>query len=312
MNEENLIFVISQPRAGSTYLQNLLSNDNETNTCSESWVLLNFANYMKPKIVNGLYDNEIAVAAFKDYLGKHSVENLNLEMRRIIKNVYEPLFENHKYVIDKTPRYWELIEEIPVWFPKSKIIVLKRNPMDVVKSMANTWNLQTVRDLAYFKRDLLKAPKKLNKFCLNNAHNPNVRSIQYEQLVESTSEVIQELYQWLGITYNNSVLDTTENVKYKGNFGDPYQNKFGNEKKTVSRTSDTVPGWLKRFQQGYAFYLGEDFFNTYGNYPYEKMNPRKTRAFSYLIHRINSSKEKMKLSDEINYITKEVYYRIFS
>ena len=152
MKEENLIFIVSQPRSGSTYLQNLLSNNKEINTCSEPWVLLNFANQIKPKLLQAKFDNELAINAFSHYQNKYSEFDFKEKQKQFLLSLYEPMFQGFNFVIDKTPRYWEILEDIVRIFPKSKVIILKRNPIDVARSMITTWKMESLQELNQFKR----------------------------------------------------------------------------------------------------------------------------------------------------------------
>ena len=282
LKEENLIFLVSQPRAGSTYLQNLLSNNPETNTVSEPWLLLNFVNQLKPELIEAKFDNKIAVDAFKDYLNKYPEIEFNKYHKQFILNLYEPMFNGYNFVIDKTPRYWEILDELIDLFPKSKVIVLIRNPIDVAKSMIKTWNISSLERLNYFKRDLLLAPKALFQFNEKHKENQNVYLLRYEVLLENTKTVIQDLYKWIGVKFIPTVLDTKENTKYKGKYGDPFQNterEYSIAKKTKNQDLNKV---FKKFIIGYGNYLGNDFLNSYGSYSFE--NYKETRVFKYFLN----------------------------
>ena len=60
MLDRNLIFIVSQPRSGSTLLQNLLSNNTQVNTASEPWILLRLAPFFKPSLINATFDYKLA------------------------------------------------------------------------------------------------------------------------------------------------------------------------------------------------------------------------------------------------------------
>ncbi|MBF8150976.1 sulfotransferase [Winogradskyella sp. F6397] len=312
MKEENLIFLISQPRAGSTYLQNLLSNNNETNTCSEPWLLLYFANQFKPNLFEAKFDNKLAKTAFNDYLEKYPSINFNNEQKSFLLNLYTPLFDGYKFAIDKTPRYWEIMDEIQNLFPNSKIIILKRNPLDVVKSIINTWNINSISELNYYKRDLLLAPKKIHAFCKNHRDNPNIYALRYEDLIRDTIVEIKKVYKWIGIAYQVEVSDTSNNQKYKGKFGDPYQNseksyyqvKTEFKQKTLNKT-------FKDFLIGYENYLGSEFLLAYGNYELTEAKQKQTRAYNYFMHIRTDGRKRIHLKKEFSYLLKEIFYRLF-
>ena len=313
MKEEQLIFIISQPRSGSTYLQNLLSNNNQTNTCSEPWILLNFVNQLNPKLTKTDFDNKLAADAFHDYLNKYDELDYHKRQKEFIINIYKPMFNGYKFVIDKTPRYWEILDELVALFPKSKIIVLKRHPLDVAKSMVKTWEIDSFKKLRYFKRDLLVAPQRLKKFSDRHTNNPNVYTLRYEDLIADTTNEVKQLYNWCGIVYDDTVLDSEKNEKYKGKYGDPYQNsKLGYTKsKSKSQTKELTTEFFS-FLMGYANYLGEGFLTEYGNYKVEGLKPKKTRAFSQFVHFSNERSKNYTLKKELKYFIKRIFYRLLN
>jgi len=299
--EENLIFIISQPRSGSTYLQNLLSNNNETNTCSESWLLLNFANQFKPNLFKAKFDNQSAVDAFKGYLEKYPEINFSKLQREFLLSLYQPMFNGFNFVIDKTPRYWEILDEIVTLFPKSKVIILKRNPTDVIKSMIATWKIKSLDRLNYFRRDLLIAPKKIQSFCSIHKDNPNVYVIKYEDLIEEKKQQIKKIYDWIGIDYVDDVIDVSNNSKYKGKYGDPYQNS--NQKSNQKVLTQE----FRNFLLGYNNYLGKDFLAEY-SYHFEEDDFKKTFSFKYFIHLETVKNKKLGLKKSIYWYFKKYYY----
>jgi hypothetical protein len=281
LKEEQLIFIVSQPRAGSTYLQNLLSNNTEVNTCSEPWILLNFANQIKPELIEGKFDNHLAGIAFNDFLEKYPDIDFNNNLKEFILKFYEPLSNGFNFVIDKTPRYWGILDELLQLFPKSKIIILKRNPLDVAKSIIKTWEVKDLDALSKFKLDLLIAPKKINAFCIKNKNNPNVHTVTYEDLISDTIGVSKSIYEWIGIEFNDIVLNTQNNNKIKGIFGDPFQN---NNRFTANKQNGASKNLKKVFEDfctGYYNYLGADFLNTYGDYKDLNRIEKETISFKY-------------------------------
>lgn len=312
MDESQLIFIISQPRSGSTYLQNLLSNNKQANTCSESWLLLNFANQIKPATISGIFDNRLANSAFKDYLEKHLSLNFKEKQKQYLLDLYAPMAEGFDFVIDKTPRYWEIMDEIQNLFPNSKVIILKRNPLNVVKSIIKTWNIKSIFELSYYKRDLLLGPKQIHAFCEKHKANPNVYTLRYEDLIRDTIEEVKKVYEWIGVTYHLGVSDTSNNKKYKGKFGDPYQNSvkpYGDIKTEFKQK--TLNKMFKDFLIGYENYLGSEFLMAYGNYKLTEVKQKQTRVFNYFIHLRTNSKKRINLRKEFKYLFKECFYRLF-
>lgn len=310
MKEENLIFIISQPRSGSTYLQNLLSNNEVTNTCSESWILLNFPNLLNPELAQAKFDNKLAIKAFKAYKNRFKDFDFDETQKKFLLELYSPLSEGFDFVIDKTPRYWEILEEIHQLFPKSKIILLKRNPIEVAKSMIITWNLSTISALTNYNRDLIVAPKRIIAFQEKHPENPKIYALTYESLIGDTFEEIKKLYNWLEIPFNPSVLHTAGNYKYKGEFGDPYQNS-GKEYSKIKEESkkNELSSLHIKFLKGYSEFLGNQFLSDFGGYRITEFKPQKTLVFSRFLH--HNKERGLSFRKELQYLVKENFYRIF-
>lgn len=312
MKEENLIFIVSQPRSGSTFLQNLLSNNAEVNTCSEPWIMLNFANYFKPELLKAEFDLKLANEAYEEYKRKFSVWNLSEYQRKFLLELYQPLKEDYSFVIDKTPRYWEILKELKMTFPNSKIILLKRNPIEVAKSIMITWNINNLEALLSHRRDLILAPFVINNFWKANINDENVYALKYEEILENPKLEIKKIYKWIGIEYSDKVLNISRNEKYKGMFGDPYQNSKLGYKEAKNRSKQKK---LSKFHNsilsGYYAFLGQDFLDEYGNYNTNNVVSKKNRLFSYFVDMELSRHLNFSLISEIKYILIQVFYRIF-
>jgi hypothetical protein len=306
LKEEQLIFIISQPRSGSTYLQNLLSNNTEVNTCSEPWVLLHFANQIKPELVNATFNNKIANKAFQDYLTKYPEIQVNAAIKNLVLDLYAPMAKGFNFVIDKTPRYWELLEEIVALFPKSKIIILKRNPVDVITSIIKTWNVTNLFTLNEFRRDLLLAPKQIHAFCEKNKNNRNVYTLRYEDFTANPTHEVKKLYDWIGIPFTAMVLNAENNNKHKGKYGDPYQNATVEADVLIkdARKKEIAPDFDK-FITGYTHYLSTEFLSAYGGYSVTKGHP--TKVFNDFMAIKNNL---IALNKELLYLKKSTTYNL--
>jgi len=301
MEEHKLVFIISQPRSGSTYLQNILSNNENVNTCSEPWILLNFTNFIKPELLQATYNYKWANLAFNDFLDKYPSIELSKRLKKVILDLYEPMAEGYDLVIDKTPRYWEILEEIMELFPKSKIIILKRHPMDVAVSIIKTWKITSLAKLSRFRRDLLLAPTVLHNFSERQLKNPRVYSLKYEDLINNKAEEVENLYNWLGLTYTHNVLKTDKNKKYKGLYGDPFQNNLATSNTIVNQLKDKpLSKDFEDFKVGYQHYLTPEFLNEYGNYSSGKGSEtpffKKFQYYDMNLERLNSKYSHIKNS----------------
>jgi len=286
LNDRNIIIIASQPRSGSTLLQALLSNNKQVATVSEPWLLLPFLSYNNPELSKAIYSSVLASNGINDFKRKINTKKFDNDLSQFLLNQYSQLIKNNeKFVIDKTPRYYEILNEIIKYFPNSKIIILKRNPFAVLSSIINTWDKNNLNELLEFKRDILNAPIILQNFIDKNSNNPNVKTIKYETLINTPENEIQKLYEWLNIPFNDSVIDYAKNTKYKGEMGDP--TGIHKSSKPNNLTSEK---WIKtynkkewsNFFKGYADYLSEEFLTHYGYS--NKVPSQKTQIFNHYLN----------------------------
>lgn len=311
MKEQQLIFIVSQPRSGSTYLQNLLSNNDQVNTCSEPWILLNFINQIKPDAVETYCDNRLTKNAFLDYLAKFPEIRFTELQKELLLKLYAPLSLGFEKVIDKTPRYWEILDEILQLFPKSKIIILKRNPICVLRSIIKTWELKTLLELSKYKRDLLYAPVKIHEFVLKHKENENIYVLSYEELIMDEKRIIKYIYKWLDIRYSEEVHNTQINEKYKGLYGDPFQNSkdYFEAKNKASNKKSKLLSNINEFEQGYINFLSQEFLRDYGNYEYDYIVGRTDMfdCFRFINENIRID---LGIKNEIKFFLKKLYFKI--
>jgi hypothetical protein len=267
----NLLFIISQPRSGSTLTQKIISNNNWVETASEPWLLLPYLSVFRPDLYTAAFKADVARNGIADYLKKMNLEKDYKEnLGKFLLSLY-PVSEGKKYFIDKTPRYYEILDEIIEIFPDARFLILKRSPFAALYSMLQTWSgFKTDTDsLKTFYRDFLAAPQKIQKFASLQKSNPKVMEVKYEDIVSSPEEKIKDMYQWADLPFSQDVLNIGANTKVKGMYGDDvYKKKSAN---TIE--PDKNANWeikikadknLSRFFDEYSAYLGSSFLREYG------------------------------------------------
>jgi len=314
MKDSNLLFIISQPRSGSTLLQSILSNNSRVATTSEPWLLLPFLSLYKPALCHASYDYQLMSAAVHEYAHKNiGEEKFASQVTEFLLSLYAPLVkEEVQYVLDKTPRYYEISDLIVRFFPNAKIIILKRNPLDVLYSILNTWHIDSLDKLLSYRNDLLLAPQMMQDFLVKNKNNPNVYSIQYEEMVSQPAVIFKHVYEWLALPYTENVLSYGQNNKWQGQFGD----QVGIKKRTTPEASSMglwreivkIPFWNNVFR-GYSAYLGHEFLADYGNYT--GFAPARTKEFNYYLT-VYGLKEGRKLQPYLKFkqLMKYMLYRL--
>lgn len=269
IKEDNLIFLISQPRSGSTIIQKILTNNDHIATASEPWILLPFAGMVYPHLNNSTYNSKVASIGIKEFLSEKEEEKFKTDLKEMILGIYTKKINDSLFFLDKTPRYYEILDFIQEFFPKARIIILKRNPFAVLNSIIDTWNVKNFIKLGQYYRDLVVAPFLIQEFADKNLHNPNVAVVRYEDFINNPDSFLVNIFNWLGISYDKSYLDYNQNFKLQGKYGDPI-----GVKKFSTITNENQNVWNGKFKEeywsdffmGYADYLGADFLNKYGDY----------------------------------------------
>ncbi|MCB9079346.1 MAG: sulfotransferase [Anaerolineaceae bacterium] len=242
-NGQNLIFLISQPRAGSTLLQRILSNHPDIYTATEPWIMLHPIYALRETGQSAEYNSRWAQIALQDFLKYevNGVETYYEALRAFSRVLYQEVLTSSKkkFFLDKTPRYYLIIPELYRLFPEAKFIILLRNPLAVLHSIITTWIKTDWYLLANFAIDLLVAPNCLIEASKTLANNTAV--ISYESFVTEPENTIKKLFLQLNI--QTETLDYSQMLNYgnnnlKGRFGDPI-----GVKKHTAPVTNSLDSW---------------------------------------------------------------------
>ncbi|MEM9680691.1 MAG: sulfotransferase [Bacteroidota bacterium] len=213
MDEERLIFIISQPRAGSTLLQRILANHSDIYSRGESWFLLPLV-HAYYKDVSASYDSGLARRAINEQirLGNLPSAVIGDKLAGLTLSLYGSILDqrSERHFLDKTPRYYYIIAELKQLFPKAKIILLLRNPVAVLSSIIKTWytNLQSHYD------DVCLAPVLLSN------HLSDAFVVRYESLLSNSEMELKSLCGYLNLRYDPQLLNVNKS-NHRVEFGDP-------------------------------------------------------------------------------------------
>ena len=158
----HLIFLVSQPRAGSTLLQRVIGSHSRVHTAPEPWLALHPLFALKADATAAPGDTALADRATREFLARiPRGETIYLDgVRHLLGSVYDAaLAASGKSVfLDKTPRYYQILPELRRVFPDAHVVILLRNPIAVLSSMLETWIDEDGGDgLHLLKEDLLDA-----------------------------------------------------------------------------------------------------------------------------------------------------------
>jgi uncharacterized protein (DUF3084 family) len=272
---QNLIFLISQPRAGSTMTQRILGTHPEVFTHSEPWILLHPLHAMKPDNLASVFNSDIYSSALGDFIS--ALPQGEKEYREVISKAYQDLYQSildkhqKKLYLDKTPRYYLIIQELLDYYPEAQFIFLWRNPAAVISSILNTWVKDSLYSLSEYKADLLYAPKLMLdgiKLLENKAF-----VLKYEDLLSSPARNIRSVCKHLGINYLPNMFNygSESDVKWKyGDKGTVYERNKPDALIADNWQKMLINPQTFRLVSDYITFLGEELLQEMG-YSYSEI-----------------------------------------
>lgn len=287
---QNLIFLVSQPRAGSTLLQKILANHPAILTISEPWLMLHPLYALKGGGYEAEYDARLAstsLRGFVEILPKGEEDYIE-GIRRMYGYLYWRLLgdSGKVYFLDKTPRYYFILPELYRVFPGARFIVLIRNPLAVLASVITTWTSGDIYRLFDFRLDLMTAPQRLLEAM--ELLGPRAIRVQYEDVAMNPDASIQRICKGLGIDYVPEMIEygTHEHRWPLGDQDEVYKRSrpaAGNAERWVQTLADPQ---VWRLARDYLEVLGKETVEKLG-YQYEAMRqvleasrPNRVRLWS--------------------------------
>lgn len=263
----NLIFLISQPRSGSTMFQLLLAGHPDIATSSEPWIALHPLFALKHGI-DANYDADLARMALHEFLKQSGIneEFYKKQVSCFLSSFYNQAIEHQqkKYFLDKTPRYYLIIDELIELFPKAKFIVLQRHPLAVLNSILKTWVKDDFKKLGLFKDDLLLAPKVL--VAAGKKHSDKIYTVKYEDLVENPELILGKVCDYIGIQYCESMPEYSKRLPY-WKLGDPtgiHKSSRPFTDSLLAWKKEFAPSTLKQLARSYIEELGQELIEEIG------------------------------------------------
>lgn len=272
---DNLIFLISQPRAGSTLTQRILGNHPDIHTISEPWLMLHPLYALRTEGYEAEYNSRLAQDTLKDFLEKlPDGEEAYFEgVRKMYQQLYESALDGSgkHYFLDKTPRYYYIIPELYRTFPEARFIILLRNPLAVLCSFISTWIKENWFGLHLWKHDLIKAPTLLLEAIQLLGERCQV--LHYEELLMNPEHEIRKICDNLEIDFAPEITNYGLKDSLKWKFGD--KKSVYNNSKPDSKNLDNWVLTLEnpqvwRVANDYLQLLGQDTISRMG-YSYEEL-----------------------------------------
>jgi len=277
--DDKIIFIISQPRSGSTLLQHIFGSHPDIYTLPEPWLMLNFAYGLRSSGIQAEYNARHAYLALQDFLKRISggEDSYLSAIRQAATYLYSKALElsDKNIFLDKTPRYYLILPELFRIFPNAKFIILVRNPLAVFSSILSTnfnGNWKRLFELEDRKQDLFSAPH-LILDCINKPRG-NTFIIKYEEVVNSPEHYIKDLCTKLNIDFYPEMLEYGGKVKFNNTtFVDPksiYEHTRPVKKYTDRWITGLDTAQKTYLARKYLYFLGRQLVEDLG-YSYEEM-----------------------------------------
>ncbi|MCE9613225.1 MAG: sulfotransferase [Lentisphaerae bacterium] len=221
--DRHLVFLVSQPRAGSTLLQRLMARHPDVHTTTEPWWLLQPCYGLKDAGFSAEYEEggwaRLAMRTFFNKIGGRAVQVEGL--RAMGKVVYSAALRGSgkTHFLDKTPRYYAIIEELAEIFPHASVVLLLRNPLAVLTSIVRTWVKGHWESLPSYRLDLLEAPARMARGI--EALGSRAIVLRYEDVVRAPDAQLTQLWSRLGLPPAPVVLAAGDRPEPAFEFGDP-------------------------------------------------------------------------------------------
>lgn len=265
---ENLIFLISQPRAGSTMMQRVIAGHSEVHATAEPWIMLHLIYGLKNEGIATHYNAKPARHALGDILAATpGGEGTYYEgIRMHATHLYNALLDGRDETrfLDKTPRYFLIIPELYRVFPRAKFVFLLRNPLAVLSSVLHTWTGDSLQKLSAHACDLFEGPRLLVEGSRSLGQDATV--IRYEEFVQDPEEQTEQLFQDIGIEFQLAAVDYGNNDPPAGRMGD--KKEVYKHSRPVSTKVDT---WVDGLSTPMARYVGELLCDHLGEQLLERM-----------------------------------------
>ena len=259
---ENLIFIISQPRSGSTLLQRVLGSHKELVISSEPWLMLHPVYGLREGGIQADFAADWAAHGVREFL-EHYTDGVHVYddgIRAFAQTIYGNAIAKGggTRFIDKTPRYLLILDDLLRLFPAAKFIFLLRNPLSVLASIINTQISHDLYTLERFREELLAGPGNMLKAI--DALGSRAIVVRYEDYVTQPEEHTREICSRLQITYQPGMVDYSNSEPVKGFM----QDRTGIQQHT--KPSDArIESWKQLLGERTQLHYAQRYLDTLGS-----------------------------------------------
>ena len=208
INHSNLVFLIGFPRSGTTLLDTILRSHSQTLVLEEKPYLLD--------IRHNFYKNH----KLSDILSIDETDKIKMQEQYF--NAFE--HKSDQLIIDKYPLNLIELGFIKTLFPKSKIVLAIRHPLDCIISCVMTAfkmndgmvNFENIQTTAYFYNECFEL-----LFKYFNYYEINYHIVKYENVITNFKDEISNLLKFLNLNYQENINNFQETAKLRKKINTP-------------------------------------------------------------------------------------------
>ena len=208
INHSNLVFLIGFPRSGTTLLDTILRSHSQTLVLEEKPYLLD--------IRHNFYKNH----KLSDILSIDETDKIKMQEQYF--NAFE--HKSDQLIIDKYPLNLIELGFIKTLFPKSKIVLAIRHPLDCIISCVMTAfkmndgmvNFENIQTTAYFYNECFEL-----LFKYFNYYEINYHIVKYENVITNFKDEISNLLKFLNLNYQENINNFQETAKLRTKINTP-------------------------------------------------------------------------------------------
>jgi hypothetical protein len=225
------IFIVSLPRSGSTLLQSIILSDSRVKGLSEGWLFLPLLTFDQPEKYISSYGSRAVSKAISEYENLGGVSQVIKKeiTKTAVKQIAKTL--DTKIVVDKTPRYYQILSDLKsIEDENISIIILRRPILEVISSYEKTFS-NIFYKVPLFKHEFIDA-----SIAMSEEFSSSTIKIDYDELIKDTNTLINQLNTQLNLQCSIEKVIFGSRI---GIFGDP---KF-DEKKSIENNKLRYIDW---------------------------------------------------------------------
>ncbi|MCG8405865.1 MAG: sulfotransferase [Phycisphaerales bacterium] len=267
--DHRVVFVLGQWRSGTTLLRKVLDSHSQIYAPAETWFLLPLLNIWQG---DGTPENRQTAAAVRGHLNH---EQFLACCRAFAESFYKTSMPSQaRFVVDKTPFYIRLADDLPRMMPGAKFIVLTRDPRSTVWSR-HTWkHIQSETPEGHFA-SVASDNRVLDQFLTK--HPERSVHVRYEDLCTRPEEVASVLCHFLQLPAEPDMVEYGCRPHHEG-YGDettrahhrPHENAIArwsgdtglSQDQQIQLAIESDPAVLRRLGYPELAELGEDHGGT--------------------------------------------------